>query len=81
MMQGGMMPSPATISRYRLFLDHAHMQHMRALHRTMVEAGGVCYGLMDSSPQGRRDYLMQRYLYISWEHLEICGELVDELFR
>lgn len=72
------MPSPSTISRSRLFLDVAFMRHMQDVHEEMVARGGVIYGLMDSSPQGR-DYLMHRYMYLSWDKLEMASNMVDIL--
>ena len=43
-------PSGATISRARLYLDAAFMLHMRERHEQLLESQTVFYALMDSSP-------------------------------
>ena len=58
-------PSAATISRYRLHLDVAYMQLMREKHRDLNERSGIYLAMMDSSPQGGRDWLLHEYSFIS----------------
>ena len=79
MIEGAQMPSASVISRFRLYLDVTYMKYMREVHHAMIQAGGVCFGLMDSSPQGR-DYLMHRYKYLSWDNLELAADLADQMF-
>ena len=58
-------PSAATISRYRLHLDVAYMQLMQEKHRDLNERSGIYLAMMDSSPQGGRDWLLHEYSFIS----------------
>ena len=52
------MPSGATISRSRLYLDAAFMMYMRAQHQEWVRNSSVFFVLMDSSPQGFQNWMM-----------------------
>ena len=80
MLPGSMMPSPATVRRCRLFVDVTYMRRMQQVHHAMIADGGVCFGLMDSSPQGR-DYLMHRYRYLSLENVQTAADLATDAFQ
>ena len=45
-------PSGATISRARLYLDAAFMSYMREKHERLIDEEAVFFALTDSSPQG-----------------------------
>ena len=60
-------PSPATLCRCRLFMDVAWMVRMREKHREMIVDGGFLFGMLDSSPQGGRNWLMVEYSYVRGE--------------
>ena len=51
-------PSGATISRSRLYLDAAFMLYMREQHEEQISRGSVFFCLMDSSPQGFQNWMM-----------------------
>ena len=55
------LPSPATLSRARFYADVSFMMAYRDRHAAMVSGGAVFFGLLDSSPQGGRNYLMSEY--------------------
>ena len=52
------MPSGATISRSRLYLDASFMLYMRERHEELICASSVFFVLMDSSPQGFQNWMM-----------------------
>eukprot|EP00959_Pyramimonas_sp_CCMP1952_P031485 660324-Pyramimonas_sp.AAC.1 len=64
-LSGTMWPSPATISRARLYLDVAWMLHMSGVHLGIVKHNGVLFPMFDSSPQGGRNWCLMEYTHIS----------------
>jgi hypothetical protein len=69
-------PSAAMITRARYFIDVAWMLLWAQRHHEFVSKGGVLFGMSDSSPQGRRDWMMSQYLAIKGEDLLEVGEAV-----
>eukprot|EP00959_Pyramimonas_sp_CCMP1952_P289937 6063895-Pyramimonas_sp.AAC.1 len=72
LLKSAVYPSPAVISRYRLYLDVAWMVHMQDVHCRMIQEDGILVGLMDSSPQGNRNWLLTEYSYLR-------GDQIDEV--
>ena len=62
LLQSGILPSEATVSRARLFLDVSFMMHWRRVWKQHVHATsgdpGVLFLLAASSPQGQQNWLM-----------------------
>ena len=48
-------------------MDVAWMVRMREKHREMIVDGGFLFGMLDSSPQGGRNWLMVEYSYVRGE--------------
>ena len=95
MLKGGCLPSEATISRARLFLDVAFMLHWQQVWKNQMLAGatldsksgpgeckcpGVLYLLADSSPQGQQNWFMVEVFGIHAEALPRAAELFEELY-
>ena len=78
-LEGNIFPSPATICRGRFYLDVAWMLLHRDRHRSMASEGGFMGVMLDSSPQGGRDYLMHEYLYISSQDLAVAFASSEEM--
>jgi hypothetical protein len=60
------LPSAATMTRARLYVDVAYMLLKRKQFETLLESRPVFFGLIDSSPQGGRN----------WEIFELYGSLM-----
>ena len=63
------LPSGATISRARLYLDAAYMLYMREEHERLLQGGACFYALMDSSPQGFQNWLMSETFLVKGQQL------------
>ena len=72
--KGGLFPSPAMLCRGRFLLDVAFMALMSDVFEALCLNGAVLYGLLDSSPQGGRNYLMTEVFYIAECYILICFE-------
>ena len=55
------LPSAATMTRARFYLDVAWMLQMSQFHSRLISEGACLYGMLDSSPQGGRNWLMTEY--------------------
>ena len=55
------LPSAATISRHKFIFDIVWMKTMADFHRCIVDDDALLFGMMDSSPQGGRNWLMSEY--------------------
>ena len=74
MLSQALLPSPATISRSKLFIDVTFMLFMRTRVADLLKEGSCFYLLLDSSPQGNQN----------WEMMEWCGvrgSCLQEVFR
>ena len=58
------LPGPTMLSRTRLFVDVAFMLLMVLRHLEMISEDGVLMGMLDSSPQGRRNWLNIQCTYV-----------------
>ena len=45
----------------------------------MIKAGGSIYCMIDSSPQGGRNWILSEYTYISDEKLETAGAAAESM--
>ena len=79
MLDNVLVPSAATLTRARFYIDTAWMLQMRQTHQRIIEGGGVMFGLLDSSPQGGRNWLLAEYTCILPHRLEAAGEAADTL--
>ena len=55
------LPSAATVSRAKLFLDVTYMLYMRGHLKALLDAGSVFYLLCDSSPQRNQNWEMMEW--------------------
>ena len=55
------LPSAATMSRHKFIFDIVWMKTMADFHRCIVDDDALLFGMMDSSPQGGRNWLMSEY--------------------
>ena len=79
LLRGFRYPSPATVSRCRLYLDVAFMRYMADKHSEMCDGDVVLFGLADSSPQGGRNWLISEYMGVRGEHLQHVSEAITNL--
>ena len=65
------LPSPSTLTRARFALDTAYMSYCRAQMKSSFAKGGCKrYYMMDSSPQGHRDYELISVMSIETQDLD-----------
>ena len=53
MLEKQLYPSPATLSRARLYLDVAFMLAWQDKHRALAASGAIAFSMLDASPQGQ----------------------------
>ena len=71
-------PSAATISRARLYLDTAYMGFMRKEFSRLIASDSVFFLLMDSSPQGFQNWMMSEVFGIEGcELLKVMSMFFD----
>ena len=62
-------PSRSTLIRARLCLDVSFMRYMADIHEADVGKGSIALGLLDSSPQGGRNWLIMEYFMLDGARL------------
>ena len=72
-------PSGATISRARLYLDAAFMHYMREKHERLIDEEAVFFALTDSSPQGLQNWLMTETFGVGGQDLMHAAEVFFDL--
>ena len=73
------MPSGATISRARLYVDVGFMLLRQDYHDIIMASDPVLYGLVDSSPQGGRNWQLFEMHFIDGQHLKTCADAARAL--
>ena len=82
LMQGDRtLPSAATLSRARLYVDVGYMVYLQQVHAGMLDATEppVLFGLVDSSPQGGRNWELFEMYGVLGSNLNRCAELAREM--
>jgi hypothetical protein len=75
-------PSPAALTRFRLYVDVSWMTYMQDVHDKLLDFGNcVFFGASDSSPQGGRNWLMHEYICIPGDKLFEVGEAAFAMQR
>lgn len=75
------LPSPATLSRGRLYLDVAYMFRMREVHNEVMQSGALIMGMVDSSPQGGRDWVIHECCFLHQDALQVVTEAAEQMAR
>jgi hypothetical protein len=73
-------PSAASLTRHRLFVDVAYMRWMRDLHQQLLATDTCFYNMLDSSPQGRYNYEIFQYVAIEGCKLVETMRLVEDIW-
>jgi hypothetical protein len=73
-------PSRSTVCRCRLFVDVAFMRLKCERHAEFAKSDGVAFGLLDSSPQGGRNWLMIEVFYINGADLSSSFQATEKMF-
>ena len=74
-----LVPSPATLVRARFYCDVAWMCILAEKHKLLIENGGILFGLLDSSPQGGRNWLVSEYTCLNPGVFEQAAEAFEGL--
>eukprot|EP00974_Lingulodinium_polyedra_P107114 10369905-Lingulodinium_polyedra.AAC.1 len=80
MLQGILLPSPASLSRARFYADLAWMRTMARKHQALIEGGGLLFGMLDSSPQGGRNWLLSEYTCLLPDSLDRASEALETMW-
>jgi hypothetical protein len=72
LMVDGLYPSPALLCRGRFVMDVGFMSIMCSTFKRLIAEGGFMCGLLDSSPQGGKNWLMMECFYIFGSCLILC---------
>ena len=73
-------PKHSTIARSRFFIDVAYMLLQADFFKAFADGGGVAFGLLDSSPQGGRNWLMTEAFLIRGQDLNETFRLSDRMY-
>ena len=75
----GSFPGRKALIRARLAFDVAYMLIMREVHQAHVDMQSIAFGLIDSSPQGGRNWLLHEYRMFRGDMIDIAKDTVFEL--